>query len=124
MTEIVQQIAKELAVRPEQVEATIRLLDEGLTVPFVARYRKEATQGLDDTQLRQLDTRLHYLRDLYERRAKVIESLREQEKLSDDLLTRVNAAETKKSMRLIVQNVPVNLLKQKKQVWASLQRRF
>ena len=84
MTEIVQQIAKELAVRPEQVEATIRLLDEGLTVPFVARYRKEATQGLDDTQLRQLDTRLHYLRDLYERRAKVIESLREQEKLSDD----------------------------------------
>ena len=66
MTEIVQQIAKELTVRPEQVEATIRLLDEGLTVPFVARYRKEATQGLDDTQLRQLDTRLHYLRDLYD----------------------------------------------------------
>ena len=101
MTEIVQQIAKELTVRPEQVEATIRLLDEGLTVPFVARYRKEATQGLDDTQLRQLDTRLHYLRDLYERRAKVIESLREQEKLSDDLLARVNAAETKNALEEI-----------------------
>lgn len=101
MTEIVQQIAKELTVRPEQVEATIRLLDEGLTVPFVARYRKEATQGLDDTQLRQLDTRLHYLRDLYERRAKVIESLKEQEKLSDDLLARVNAAETKNALEEI-----------------------
>ncbi|MFC3903605.1 uncharacterized protein SAMN05421749_102407 [Acinetobacter marinus] len=101
MTEIAQQIAQELTVRPEQVEATIRLLDEGLTVPFVARYRKEATQGLDDTQLRQLDTRLHYLRDLYERRDKVIESLKEQEKLSDDLLTRINAAETKNALEEI-----------------------
>ena len=101
MTEIVQQIAKELTVRPEQVEATIRLLDEGLTVPFVARYRKEATQGLDDTQLRQLDTRLHYLRDLYERRDKVIESLKEQEKLTDDLLARVNGAETKNALEEI-----------------------
>ena len=101
MTEIVQQIAKELTVRPEQVEATIRLLDEGLTVPFVARYRKEATQGLDDTQLRQLDTRLTYLRDLFDRREKVLESLKEQDKLSDDLLARVNAAETKHALEEI-----------------------
>lgn len=95
MTDLVQQLASELAVRPNQVEAAIRLIDEGASVPFIARYRKEVTQGLDDTQLRQLDTRLAYLRDLYERREKVIQSLQEQNKLSDDLLARVNAAETK-----------------------------
>ncbi|RKL56377.1 Tex-like N-terminal domain-containing protein, partial [Acinetobacter baumannii] len=72
------------AVRPNQVEAAIRLIDEGASVPFIARYRKEVTQGLDDTQLRQLDTRLAYLRDLYERREKVIQSLQEQNKLNDD----------------------------------------
>lgn len=94
MTDLVQQLASELAVRPNQVEAAIRLIDEGASVPFIARYRKEVTQGLDDTQLRQLDTRLAYLRDLYERREKVIQSLQEQNKLSDDLLARVNAAET------------------------------
>jgi uncharacterized protein len=63
MTELVQQIATELAVRPNQVEAAIRLLDDGSSVPFIARYRKEATEGLDDTQLRQLEIRVHYLRD-------------------------------------------------------------
>ncbi|HAV17100.1 MAG TPA: RNA-binding transcriptional accessory protein, partial [Acinetobacter nosocomialis] len=94
MTDLVQQLASELAVRPNQVEAAIRLIDEGASVPFIARYRKEVTQGLDDTQLRQLDTRLAYLRDLYERREKVIQSLQEQNKLNDDLLARVNAAET------------------------------
>ncbi|MFE1968658.1 Tex-like N-terminal domain-containing protein, partial [Acinetobacter baumannii] len=93
MTDLVQQLASELAVRPNQVEAAIRLIDEGASVPFIARYRKEVTQGLDDTQLRQLDTRLAYLRDLYERREKVIQSLQEQNKLNDDLLARVNAAE-------------------------------
>ena len=101
MTDLVQQLAKELAVRPNQVEAAIKLIDEGASVPFIARYRKEVTQGLDDTQLRQLDTRLAYLRDLYERREKVIESLKEQEKLSDDLLARVNAAETKNALEEI-----------------------
>jgi len=95
MTDLVQQLASELAVRPNQVEAAIKLIDEGASVPFIARYRKEVTQGLDDTQLRQLDTRLAYLRDLFERREKVILSLQEQNKLSDDLLARVNAAETK-----------------------------
>lgn len=81
MTDLVQQLASELAVRPNQVEAAIRLIDEGASVPFIARYRKEVTQGLDDTQLRQLDTRLAYLRDLYERREKVIQSLQEQNKI-------------------------------------------
>ncbi|WP_180095428.1 Tex family protein [Acinetobacter sp. YH12205] len=101
MTDLAQQLAKELAVRPNQVEAAIKLIDEGASVPFIARYRKEVTQGLDDTQLRQLDTRLSYLRDLYERREKVIESLKEQDKLSDDLLARVNAAETKNALEEI-----------------------
>ncbi|MCH7335785.1 Tex family protein [Acinetobacter sp. NIPH 2699] len=101
MTDLVQQLANELAVRPNQVEAAIRLIDEGASVPFIARYRKEVTQGLDDTQLRQLDTRLTYLRDLYERREKVIQSLQEQDKLNDDLLGRVNAAETKNALEEI-----------------------
>ena len=101
MTDLVQQLASELAVRPNQVEAAIRLIDEGASVPFIARYRKEVTQGLDDTQLRQLDTRLAYLRDLYERREKVIQSLQEQNKLNDDLLARVNAAETKNALEEI-----------------------
>lgn len=101
MTDLVQQLASELAVRPDQVEAAIKLIDEGASVPFIARYRKEVTQGLDDTQLRQLDTRLSYLRDLYERRGKVIESLKEQHKLSDDLLARIEAAETKNALEEI-----------------------
>jgi uncharacterized protein len=101
MTELAQQIATELAVRLNQVEAAIRLLDEGSSVPFIARYRKEATDGLDDTQLRQLEMRLHYLRDLFERREKVISSLKEQDKLTDDLLARVQQAETKNALEEI-----------------------
>ncbi len=101
MTDLVQQLATELAVKPNQVEAAIKLIDEGASVPFIARYRKEATQGLDDIQLRLLDTRLTYLRDLYERRAKVIESLKEQDKLSDDLLARIQAVETKNALEEI-----------------------
>ena len=101
MTDLVQQLAKELAVRPNQVEAAIKLIDEGASVPFIARYRKEVTQGLDDAQLRQLDTRLGYLRDLYERREKVIQSLKEQNKLTDDLLARVERAETKVALEEI-----------------------
>ena len=67
-------IASELQARTEQVESAIRLLDEGNTVPFIARYRKEVTGGLDDTQLRQLETRLGYLRELEDRRAAVLAS--------------------------------------------------
>lgn len=98
MTELVQQLASELAIRPTQIEATIRLLDDGASVPFIARYRKEVTEGLDDIQLRQLEARLFYLRDLHERRQKVIESIRSQEKLSEDLLARINAVNSKTAL--------------------------
>jgi len=88
-------IAQELAVRPQQVEAAIKLLDEGSTVPFIARYRKEATGGLDDTQLRTLAERLIYLRELEERRGVILESIRSQDKLTPVLETEIQAAETK-----------------------------
>ncbi|PIJ51189.1 RNA-binding transcriptional accessory protein [Erwinia sp. OLTSP20] len=82
-------IATELHVRDEQVEAAVRLLDEGNTVPFVARYRKEVTGGLDDTQLRQLESRLGYLRELEERRQTILKSIEEQGKLSDELASAI-----------------------------------
>ena len=75
---IEQRIATELGVQARQVSAAVQLLDEGATVPFVARYRKEVTGGLDDTQLRNLEERLGYLRELEERRAAVIASIDEQ----------------------------------------------
>jgi uncharacterized protein len=88
-------IAQELSVKPEQVEATIQLLDSGATVPFIARYRKEVTQGLDDTQLRNLEERLLYLRELEERRQTIIKSIDEQGKLSPELQQKLALAETK-----------------------------
>lgn len=88
-------IAQELKAKVSQVEAAIRLLDDGATVPFIARYRKEATAGLDDTQLRLLDERLHYLRDLDERRSVVLQSIREQEKLTAELERAILSADTK-----------------------------
>lgn len=95
MTSIARRIADELSVRESQVDAAVRLLDEGATVPFVARYRKEATGGLDDTQLRTLEERLGYLRELEERRTQVLASIREQGKLTDDLEARILVADTK-----------------------------
>ena len=83
MANINRQIANELGVREQQVEATVTLLDDGATVPFVARYRKEITGGLDDAQLRTLEERLNYLRELEERRKAILESVREQGKLLD-----------------------------------------
>ncbi|MGB5802059.1 MAG: Tex-like N-terminal domain-containing protein, partial [Mesorhizobium sp.] len=88
-------IATEINARPEQVCAAIDLLDEGATVPFVARYRKEVTGGLDDTQLRLLDERLTYLRELDARRDTILGSIREQGKLTEELETRIAAAATK-----------------------------
>ncbi|WP_407051124.1 Tex family protein [Methyloraptor flagellatus] len=88
-------IAEEISARPQQVTAAVELLDGGATVPFVARYRKEATGGLDDTQLRKLEERLSYLRDLEARRASVIESIRGQGKLTDELEVKLRAATTK-----------------------------
>ena len=90
-----QQIASELQVRPQQVSATIQLLDEGATVPFIARYRKEVTGALDDTQLRQLEQRLGYLRDLNERRSTVLETIRQQGKLTPALEQQINQADSK-----------------------------
>ncbi|WGD37407.1 Tex family protein [Lysinibacter sp. HNR] len=92
---IPQQIANELGVRVGQIEATIALLDEGSTVPFIARYRKEVTGMLDDTQLRTLEERLRYLRELSERRVAIIEAIREQGKLTAELESHINAADSK-----------------------------
>ncbi|MEU8774424.1 Tex family protein [Streptomyces sp. NPDC048606] len=88
-------IAEELGVRERQVKAAVELLDGGSTVPFIARYRKEATEMLDDAQLRTLEERLRYLRELEDRRAAVLESVREQGRLDAELEARINAADTK-----------------------------
>ena len=94
-TSIEQRIADELGVGVRQVLAAIELLDSGSTVPFIARYRKEVTGSLDDAQLRTLEERLRYLRELEERRAAILDSIREQGKLTDELEARIQAAETK-----------------------------
>jgi len=95
LSRIARTIADEIAAKPPQVTAAIGLLDEGATVPFIARYRKEVTGGLDDTQLRQLEERLAYLRDLESRRDTVLESIRSQGKLTDDLEAKIGAVTTK-----------------------------
>ena len=95
---IVQLIAKKLGVGPHQVAAAVALLDEGSTVPFIARYRKEATGNLDDTHLRNLDERLLYLRELEERRAVILASIEEQGKLTDELRGNIEAAATKQTL--------------------------
>jgi protein Tex len=92
---ISQRIAAELGVRDGQVQATVDLLDGGATVPFIARYRKEATGALDDAQLRTLEERLRYLRELEERRTAILESVESQGKLDDELREQIMAAETK-----------------------------
>ncbi len=95
---IVPIIAKELGVGASQVSAAVTLLDGGATVPFIARYRKEATGNLDDTQLRSLEDRLRYLRELEERRVAVLASIEEQGKLTDALRTSIEAAATKQAV--------------------------
>ncbi len=95
MLTLAKKIAKELQIIPVQVEKTIELLDEGATVPFIARYRKEVTGGLDDRQLRLLQERLYYLRELDERRQTIIHTIREQEKLTPELEQQILAADTK-----------------------------
>ncbi|OUL94175.1 Tex family protein [Paraburkholderia hospita] len=92
---IVQRIATELTVQPRQVAAAVQLLDEGATVPFIARYRKEVTGNLDDTQLRTLEERLLYLRELEDRRAAIIASIDEQGKLTDELRAAIEGADSK-----------------------------
>src|SRR5579872_1072543 len=95
MTSISERIAEELSVRASQVDAAIALLDEKATVPFIARYRKEATGGLDDTQLRTLEERLTYLRDLEQRRAVILKSIDEQGKLTPELTSAIADADAK-----------------------------
>ena len=95
MLSIEHRIAQDIAAKPDQVRAAVALLDEGATVPFIARYRKEATGGLDDTQLRLLEERLRYLRELEERRGAILSSIEEQGKLSDGLKNDILAADTK-----------------------------
>jgi len=91
-------IASELSARPAQVAAAIALIDEGATVPFIARYRKEATGGLDDVQLRALSERLVYLRELEERRAAILKSIEEQQKLTPELKASIEAADSKQRL--------------------------
>jgi len=98
MQKIIAQIAQEIRVRPNQVEAAVALLDGGATVPFIARYRKEVTDGLDDIQLRELETRLSYLRELRDRKEAVIKSIDEQGKLTPALLAAIDAAATKQEV--------------------------
>ncbi|WP_289036281.1 Tex family protein [uncultured Roseibium sp.] len=95
---IARRIADEIACKPDQVSATVAMLDEGSTVPFIARYRKEATGGLDDTQLRKLEERLIYLRELEDRRVAIVKSIDEQGKLTDDLAKGIALAETKSAL--------------------------
>ncbi len=95
MANINRQIAEELGVREQQIAATVELLDGGATVPFVARYRKEITGGLDDAQLRTLEERLTYLRELEERRTAILNSVREQGKLDAALEAAIMAADSK-----------------------------
>ncbi|MDZ4073905.1 MAG: Tex family protein [Hylemonella sp.] len=98
MQKIIAQIAQEIRVRVQQVEAAVALLDGGATVPFIARYRKEATGGLDDIQLRELEARLAYLRELEDRREAVLKSIEEQGKLTPELRAAVLAAPTKQEL--------------------------
>ncbi|WP_417661670.1 Tex family protein [Pseudomonas sp.] len=95
MDSINNRIAEELGVRPQQVAAAVALLDEGSTVPFISRYRKEVTGSLDDTQLRNLEERLRYLRELDDRRASILASIEEQGKLTPELQREISLADTK-----------------------------
>src|SRR5690606_32476595 len=95
---IIALLATELNVRPAQVASAVELLDDGATVPFIARYRKEATGGLDDTQLRNLEVRLGYVRELETRRGAVLESIAQQGKLSPELEQEIRGADTKQRL--------------------------
>jgi protein Tex len=98
MQKILAQLATEIRIRPEQVKTAVDLLDGGATVPFIARYRKEMTDGLDDIQLRELEARLGYLRELEDRRSSVIKSITEQGKMTPELLAVIDVAPTKQEL--------------------------
>ena len=92
--DIIKKISEELEVKSAQVQAAVELLDEGCTVPFIARYRKEKTGALNDEQLRKLYERLTYLRNLEEKKQTVITSIQEQEKMTPELMKEIEACET------------------------------
>ena len=92
--DIIRKISEELNIRPTQTQAAVQLIDEGNTIPFISRYRKEATGSLNDEQLRSLDERLRYLRNLEEKKAQVLESIEAQGKLTDELRQAIENAET------------------------------
>ena len=98
MQNIIQQLADEIKVKPSQITAAVELLDSGATVPFIARYRKEATQGLDDIQLRELETRLSYLRELEDRRQSILKTIDEMGKLTPELRIAISSAQTKQAL--------------------------
>ena len=98
MQKITRQLANEIKISEAQVRSAVELLDGGATVPFIARYRKEVTGGLDDIQLRELEARLSYLRELEDRRAAVIKSIQEQGKLTPELLAAIEAAPSKQEL--------------------------
>ena len=89
--DIIAQLAKELSIKHSQVEAAVGLIDEGNTIPFIARYRKEVTGSLNDEQLRKLSERLTYLRNLEEKKQTVIASIQEQEKMTPELMAEIEA---------------------------------
>ena len=119
MQKIVRQIAAEIRITEQQVKAAVELLDGGATVPFIARYRKEVTNGLDDIQLRELEARLSYLRELEDRRAAVLKSIDEQGKLTDALRVAIAAAPTKQELEDIY--LP---FKQKRRTKGQIAREF
>ena len=119
MHKIIQQLAQEIQVGAHQVSAAIELLDGGATVPFIARYRKEVTGGLDDIQLRELEARLSYLRELEDRRAAVLKAIDEQGKLTDALRASIAAAPTKQELEDIY--LP---FKQKRRTKGQIAREF
>ena len=119
MQQIIRQLAAEIKVGEQQVRAAVELLDGGATVPFIARYRKEVTGGLDDIQLRELEARLSYLRELDERRAAVLKSIDEQGKLTDALRAAIAAAPTKQELEDIY--LP---FKQKRRTKGQMAREF
>ena len=108
MQKIIGQIAAEIKVSAQQVSAAVELLDGGATVPFIARYRKEVTGGLDDVQLRELEARLSYLRELEDRRVAVLKAIDEQGKLTDALRLAIASAPTKQELEDIY--LPFNCL--------------
>ena len=110
-------IASELSIRPQQVEAVITLLDDGNTIPFIARYRKEATGSLEDEMLRQLDTRLTYLRSLVKRQEEILARIEEQGKLTDELRMAIEGAEKLQTLEDLYRPY-----KQKKRTRASVAR--